>query len=173
MFSARGSTVCCARLRRCQGTVLVAGCEALGWLTEDRDCCFWLKPLLDCWYASHSALWKWKYVIYQEPVNFFWVPINLLKVDYLFSFCESALPLVYPAIWFTASWNFDASLYLRVYNITLPRLCSESCNQQQMSQSRAPSTLSDESPCTYSQLRASHTANRSYITVADISKSRE
>lgn len=158
MFLAWGSSVCCAQLRRCQGTVLVAGCEALSWLTEDRDCCFWSKPLLACWYVSHSALWKWKHVIYQEPINFIWDPINLLKVGYLFSFKESAL-LVYPTIKLTASWNFDASLYLHVSSITLPRLCRESRNQKQMSQSRAPA---NESSCVYSRLHASHTANRSY-----------
>lgn len=42
-----------------------------------------------------------------------------------------------------------------------------------MSQSRAASTLSDESSGVYSQLRASQRANRSYITVADISRSKE
>lgn len=47
---------------------------------------------------------------------------------------------------------------------------AESGNQKQMSQSRA---LANESSRMYSRLRASHTTNRSYITVADISESRE
>lgn len=81
MFLAWGSTLCCAPLRRCQGTTLVAGCEVLSWLMVGRDCCFWSKPACLCVWArhkwsmiqrpipGHSALWKCRYVTPKEPIK--------------------------------------------------------------------------------------------------------
>lgn len=94
-----------------------------------------MKPLLDCWYASHSAPWKWKYAIYQEPINFIRGPINLLKADYLSPLTNGLYFL------FTLPFVLLRCEALKPYSTcALAALASQrGRNQQQMSERSAPS----------------------------------
>lgn len=139
---------------------------------------------------GQSALWRFKHVTHKKNNKTILLKPNKTMLKGLslafYESEESAQTLAWPSLKFTTSWNFDSSLYLAAGRLQLEiPFSSQSpsnentdgyCNQHQMSVVGSCDTFACESPCAQhvcTQLHTGHTANRSYITTADVRKSQE